>query len=245
MREVTTAVAGKSLISSIAVSSSLLALLAGVFAWLPGLGLRFVAVSLGVFVVAILPLLVLARRHLDTGKFGLANGVTLFRLALTAMLCALLLAPTQPALLWLCIGIATTALLLDGLDGRLARRFDSSSRFGARFDMEVDALLICVLALLAWHFERAGIWVLAAGLLRYIFVAAAVVLPWLRAELPERLRRKTVCILQSTLLLVCMGPIIRADFAPWIAACGVALLVWSFALDIAWLFTNRRGELQS
>ena len=141
--------------------------------------------------------------------------------------------------------IATTTLLLDGVDGRLARRFDTSSRFGARFDMEVDALLICVLALLAWHFERAGIWVLAAGLLRYIFVAAAVVIPWMREELPESLRRKTVCILQSTLLLVCMGPIIRADFAPWIAASGVALLVWSFALDIAWLFTHQRRGVQS
>lgn len=244
MREVTTAVPDRSLISSVVVSSGLLALLAGFFAWLPGLGIRFVAVSLGLFVVASLPLLILARRHLDTQTFGIANGVTLFRLALTAMLCALLLAPTHPVSLWLCIGIATTTLLLDGVDGRLARRFDTSSRFGARFDMEVDALLICVLALLAWHFERAGIWVLTAGLLRYIFVAAAVVVPWMRAELPESLRRKTVCILQSTLLLVCMGPIIKADFAPWIAACGVALLVWSFALDIAWLFTHqRRGAL--
>lgn len=237
--------AGRSIISSVAVSGSLLALLAGIFAWLPGLGVRFFVLSLGLFIVASVPLSFLARRHLDTKFFGLANSVTLFRLALTAMLCALLLAPAQPVLLWLCIGIATTALLLDGVDGHIARKSATSSRFGARFDMEVDALLICVLALLAWHFERAGVWVLAAGLLRYIFVAAAVVVPWMRAELPESLRRKAVCILQSTLLLVCMGPIIKADFAPWIAASGVALLVWSFAVDIAWLFAHQRGGVRA
>ena len=42
-------------------------------------------------------------------------------------------------------------VLLDGVDGRLARKYGASSRFGARFDMEVDAVLICVLALLAWR----------------------------------------------------------------------------------------------
>ena len=51
-----------------------------------------------------------------------------------------------------------------------------TSAFGARFDMEVDALLIQVLAVLAWQWDKAGPWVLMSGLLRYVFVAAGWVL---------------------------------------------------------------------
>lgn len=229
----------RSLLLSALLSSVVLASLAAAFSRLPGLGPGFVATSLGLFAAAIVPLLFFAWQHFDARRFGVANSVTMLRLALTAMLSAMLLAPVQTLFLWVCIGVATTILLLDGVDGKLARKYGTSSRFGARFDMEVDAILICVLALLAWHFERAGVWVLAAGLLRYVFVGAAAVFPWMRAPLPASLRRKSVCILQSTTLLICMGPIVPAAIAPWVAAAGVALLVWSFAADVGWLYLHR------
>jgi phosphatidylglycerophosphate synthase len=197
------------------------------------------------FMVAVLPLVLLARRHLDLPSFGPANAVTLLRLALTAMLSALLFVPVSDAALWFCIGVATCTLLLDGVDGRLARRLAAQSRFGARFDMEVDAVLVLVLALLTWHFDRAGIWVLAAGALRYLFVAAATALPWLRAQLPSSLRRKTICIVQSTTLLICLGPIIPIELAHWVAAAGVALLSWSFATDTVWLYRQRNSEVRA
>lgn len=235
----------RSLMLNVLLSCALLALLAATFSPLPGLGIDFVAISLGIFIAASLPLLFFAWRHLESTSFGPANGVTLLRLALTAMLLALTIAPAGTALLWLCIGVATATLLLDGLDGRLARKYGSSSPFGARFDMEVDAILICVLALLAWHFERAGVWVLTAGLLRYVFVGAATILPWLRAALPPSIRRKTVCILQSITLLVCMGPIIPAVLAPWIAAGGIALLTWSFAIDVLWLYERQHRGVRA
>ena len=38
------------------------------------------------------------------------------------------------------------ALLLDAVDGGVARRTGTVSGFGARFDMEVDAFLILVLS---------------------------------------------------------------------------------------------------
>src|ERR1700722_14469309 len=75
--------------------------------------------------------------------------------------------------------IATVALVLDGVDGWLARRCGEASEFGARFDMETDALLILGIATLAWHFDKAGPWILAAGWMRYMFVAASGVLPWM------------------------------------------------------------------
>ena len=67
----------------------------------------------------------------------------------------------------LAMALATVVAVLDGIDGWLARRTGMASDFGARFDMETDAALIMVLALLAWQFGKAGVWVLASGLLRY------------------------------------------------------------------------------
>ncbi|MEZ5583441.1 MAG: CDP-alcohol phosphatidyltransferase family protein [Candidatus Competibacteraceae bacterium] len=73
---------------------------------------------------------------------------------------------------WLMILIAISVVLLDGVDGWLARRSNTVSDFGARFDMETDALLIAVLALLVWRLDKVGVWILLAGALRYLFVAA-------------------------------------------------------------------------
>ena len=232
--------ARKSLLYSVLLSAGALSALALAASRLPGFGGKFVAVSLLGFVLAVVPLTILAGRRLDAPRFGAANGVTLLRLALTAMLAALLLVPGNDAAAWLCIAVATAVLLLDGVDGRLARRLRAQSRFGARFDMEVDALLILVLAVLVWHFGRAGIWVLSAGVLRYLFVAAAYLAPWMAAPLPVSVRRKAVCIAQSTTLLVCLAPIVPAPVAPWIAGAGIALLLWSFLLDTLWLHAQRR-----
>ena len=59
------------------------------------------------------------------------------------------------------MALATVALVLDGVDGRVARRTGTVSAFGARFDMEVDAFLILVLSVCVA--AQVGWWVLAIG----------------------------------------------------------------------------------
>ncbi|GAA4940924.1 hypothetical protein GCM10023238_03240 [Streptomyces heliomycini] len=44
------------------------------------------------------------------------------------------------------MGLTAVALILDGVDGKVARRTGTSTPLGARFDMEVDAFLILVLS---------------------------------------------------------------------------------------------------
>ena len=85
-----------------------------------------------------------------------------------------------PAVAWTAVVVSTIAALLDVADGWVARRTGTSTAFGARFDMEVDALLVMVLSVLAWRWDKAGSWVLLSGLLRYAFVAAGWLLPWLQ-----------------------------------------------------------------
>ena len=85
---------------------------------------------------------------------------------------------------------ASVALVLDAVDGWVARRTHSASALGARFDMEVDAFLILVLSV--YVARSTGWWVLAIGIARYAFVAAGWLLPWLRGPLPPRYWRKVV-----------------------------------------------------
>lgn len=172
--------------------------------------------------------------HLPYDRPGPANQVTLLRLALTALLGGLL-GETSPNLPWVAFAIAGTVLVLDGVDGWLARRGGWSSRFGARFDMETDALLVVLMAMLVWQFDKAGAWVLLAGAMRYLFVGAGFAWPWLRRPLPDSGRRKTVCVLQILSLLAALLPLVPTPMSAGIAAVGLLLLTGSFLTDVAWL----------
>jgi phosphatidylglycerophosphate synthase len=182
----------------------------------------------------------LAARHLRAPKFGAANSVTLARAALAVLLVALLGATPTPALGWLLVGLGTAAVALDGVDGALARRRNEAGAFGARFDMETDALLILVLAALVAQHDKAGPWILAAGLLRYLFVAASWVLPWLGATLPPSRRRQSVCVVQIVSLLGALAPAVVHPASAALALVGLAALAWSFAVDVHWLARHAR-----
>jgi phosphatidylglycerophosphate synthase len=196
-----------------------------------------------------LPLAVIVYRRLpsdDPGPgVGRANRVTLGRAALAVPVAALLIAPElDAATRWWIIGVSTTVLVLDGVDGAVARRYGAGTRFGARFDMEVDAALILVLALLVWRSGRVGAWVILIGAMRYLFVAAALVRPELGTELPESRRRKVVCVVQGVVLLVALGPIVSLSLAFWATAGGLAALAYSFGVDVHWALRSaatRRG----
>jgi len=135
--------------------------------------------------------------------------------------------------------VAAVVTALDGLDGWLARRTKMSSPFGARFDMEVDAALIFVLSILACKYGKAGTWLLAAGLMRYVFVAAGRLWPWMRGPLPQTQRAKIICIVQVCALIVLMIPQVRPPISSVVALAGVALLSYSFLIDTLWLWDHR------
>ncbi|MEU5247093.1 CDP-alcohol phosphatidyltransferase family protein, partial [Streptomyces asoensis] len=90
-----------------------------------------------------------------------------------------------------------------------------------------------------------GPWVLLIGAMRYVFVAAARVAPWLNAPLPPSTARKTVAALQGVLLLLA-----GADLLPYAATFAVVLLalgslVWSFGRDVLWLWRTSRVAAQA
>ena len=174
-------------------------------------------------------------------RFGPANYVTTVRAVLVAGVAALIVLPQAPRVLWFAIGTATMVALLDGVDGWLARRTRMLSEFGARFDMETDAALILVLSVLVWQHGKAGGWVLLCGLMRYGFVAAGWLLPWLRRPLRSTRRGKAVAVCQVVGLNVALAPIVPMPQSAVVAAVTLAALAWSFAVDIVWLARLKPG----
>lgn len=168
---------------------------------------------------------------------GPANRITLARAAMILPLAALLLHPEALDVRgrWWVVVLGTTIMILDGFDGWMARRTGTDTLFGARFDMETDALLMLVLSALVWVEDRAGAWVLLIGAMRYLFVGAGRLLPALRAPLFPSRRRKVVCVVQGAGLLICLAPIVADRSAVTVAAVALASLAWSFGVDTAWL----------
>jgi phosphatidylglycerophosphate synthase len=203
------------------------------------LGPGFAAKVAAAFVIGLALARPLLRAHVPHAAFGAANGVTLARMAMAALLAGLLGEGATPALAATVLLIGIPALALDGVDGWLARRSRMASEFGARFDMETDAALLLILCTLAWQFDKAGAWILAAGLMRYGFVAAAWVWPPLRRPLPPSIRRKSVCVVQIIALFVVIAPFVPRGASVAVAAASLALLAWSFAVDVRWLARQR------
>jgi phosphatidylglycerophosphate synthase len=173
--------------------------------------------------------------HHPFRSFGPANHVTTFRAALVALAAGLVGELSTDAVAWAAAGLGVGATMLDGVDGWVARRTSMASAFGARYDMELDALLIMVLAVIAWQTGKAGAWILLAGAMRYLFVAASYLWRWLDSPLPPSVRRKAVCVIQIAGLGVVVSPFVTGSASATIAAATLALLSWSFGVDVIWL----------
>lgn len=208
------------------------------------LGGNFAAAALLAYGVGAAIVLLRVRAWHPFPGFGLPNLVTTLRLALTALVAGLAadaaaVAAAGDAWLWMFVGLTLLALALDGVDGWAARRTGIASAFGARYDLEVDALLILLLAIVAWRLDKAGSWVVAIGLLRYGFVAAAWAWPWLEAPLPGSYRRKGLCVVQVSVLCMLLAPWLVAPLSEALAALALLALLGSFAVDVRWLYRRR------
>ncbi|WP_106123755.1 CDP-alcohol phosphatidyltransferase family protein [Nesterenkonia sandarakina] len=172
-----------------------------------------------------------------------ADRITLLRVGLIGGLTAaavLILAEAIPARSWALAVVIGVALLLDAVDGAVARRTHSSSASGARLDMEADAAALLVVSLIAA--VTVGWWVVGIGAMRYLYVAAARIRPPLRGELGYSLFRRTVAAIQASVLWVAMLPLTPVPFAAAITAIALTLLIISFTRDAIHLERSAQRE---
>jgi phosphatidylglycerophosphate synthase len=173
-------------------------------------------------------------------RLGPADWVTLARATLAVVVAALVAGSfDQPAPVTLLVSLTALALVLDAVDGWVARRTRTTAALGAHFDAEVDAFLILVLSV--YVARSAGAWVLAIGAARYVFLAAGWPLPWLRQPLPPRYWRKVVAATQGIVLAIVAADILPPALTQAALLAALALLAESFGRDVWWLWGHRHA----
>lgn len=178
----------------------------------------------------------LTRDGLD--GLGPADRVTLTRAMLACGVAALTADSFgRPAAVTTLVSMTVVALVLDWVDGWVARRTKTASRLGARFDMEVDAFLILVLSV--YVARTTGAWVLAIGAARYALLAAGWLLPWLRATAPPRPWCRVVAAIQGVVLAVAAADVLPRFLTVAALAVALAVLTVSFGREVWWLWRHR------
>jgi phosphatidylglycerophosphate synthase len=159
------------------------------------------------------------------GQFGAANALTALRLALILGLVPV----SAPSPGKVAASLALGVFALDGVDGFIARRRGEVSAFGAHFDLEVDALFVLVGSLLLYQHERLGAFILAAGLLRYVYVLLLAVVPAAGETPRSRLGRHGFSAIAVAL---CAGLWPLAPVYRQLSVAALALLAVSFATSL-------------
>ena len=178
----------------------------------------------------------LARRPGE--RLGPASWVTLTRATIAVGVAALVadsFANDTPVALL--VTFSSIALALDLADGWVARRTETTTALGARFDGEVDAFLI--LALSAYAAPIYGRWVLAIGAARYLFLAGEWLLPWMRAPLPPRRWRRVVAATQGVVLTIAAAEVLPHTATQVLLAAALGLLALSMGECVWWLRRRR------
>ncbi|HXS64661.1 MAG TPA: CDP-alcohol phosphatidyltransferase family protein [Streptosporangiaceae bacterium] len=169
-----------------------------------------------------------------------ADWVTLTRAVLAAGVAGLVAdSLSRPVSIPALVALSIVALILDAVDGLVARRTGTTTPLGARLDGEVDAFLILLLAIIVS--EDYGAWVLAIGAARYVFLLAGWLMPWLAAPLPPRFWRKTVAAVQGIVLTAAASGVPGRLIGMVAVVIALLLLTESFGRDVIWLYRADAG----
>ncbi|HKC26641.1 MAG TPA: CDP-alcohol phosphatidyltransferase family protein [Jatrophihabitans sp.] len=220
------------------------AALLGIVAGTAGLGLGGWLVGLVVGWAAT-ALMAVARLRSEKPAIFPADWVTLTRALLSAGVAGLVAdSMNRSVSITAIVTLATIALVLDAVDGPVARWTYTASPLGARFDGEVDALLILLLSIEVFQvYGTLASWVLVIGAARYLLLLGGWLVPWLATPLPPRYWRKVVAAAQGIALGVAVSGVVNPFTSLLLVGVALALLIESFGRDIIWLFRVGAGPL--
>jgi len=185
-------------------------------------------------------LLVTARMRSDQPAIFPADWVTLTRTLLIAGIAGLVADSFGgPVSVTALVTLSIVALVLDAVDGQVARLTGTATPLGARIDGEVDAFLILLLSIAVS--QDYGGWVLLMGAARYALLIAGWLIPWLAAPLPPRYWRKVVAAVQGIVLTVAASGLVERRTGMIAVAAALLLLAESFGHDVIWLYRTGAG----
>jgi phosphatidylglycerophosphate synthase len=173
-------------------------------------------------------------------RLGPADWVTFARATLAVGVAALVAESFHhPAPVAMLVSLAALALVLDAVDGWVARHTRTTA-LGARFDGEADAFLILILSV--YVARSAGAWVLLIGAARYLFLAVGWLAPWMRGPVAPRHWRKVVAATQGIVLTIAAADVLPLALTRTVLIVALALLGESFGRDVWCLWSNRHAD---
>jgi phosphatidylglycerophosphate synthase len=223
--------------------------MAAMRAWLNGHALRMIAAAaaavwlqdgIAVAVAAALSVAVLIRGQLGylaglSSAGGHANLLTLLRLC---MVCAAAVAIGRAPTGWV-LSLLAGNVMLDTLDGLIARKLSQESAFGSVFDRETDGIFVLVAYL--YFCLDAGIspWILIPGLMPYLYHLAE----WgLGARAGGEKRQRWAALLAGVNFVLLLAAIAAPiAYRPFLLAVSVGVVMFSFAIGFGRLLGNRRA----
>lgn len=166
-------------------------------------------------------------------KIGYANIITLFRLFL---LIVLAFYHTDIENLFLFFTFLFL-IILDGIDGYIARRFHQTSEMGECLDMETDAFMVLVLSWIHFSEGRLGYWILIPGSLKYFYTVLFYFKEWGNKEF---LRKKIRALIAVVFFVSLITPFVFASsISQPICMVASMLIIISFGLSAVLKFLNR------
>jgi phosphatidylglycerophosphate synthase len=164
-------------------------------------------------------------KDFGSSRIGMANWITLTRLLIVFFVF------TQAMYLsdLMLFGVILIVIIMDGVDGSVARKLGQSSDVGENLDMETDAFMVLVLSWLHFNNNDIGIWILLPGGFRYFYGIAFF---WFSNPplLPSKKIRSTIAVIYFVALLT---PFLLTRFwyEPILLISGVGIMI-SFGVSI-------------
>jgi CDP-diacylglycerol--glycerol-3-phosphate 3-phosphatidyltransferase len=151
---------------------------------------------------------------------GVANTVTMVRGGLYAVVAGFVLVPPEMAASWIPAACYGTGVVLDRVDGYLARTVGRETALGARLDMAFDTFGFVAAPLVAVVWGTLPVWYLSLSAARFLYRGGC---EWRRFrgrpvfDLPESDVRQPLAGIQMLFLTVALVPAVPASLV-WAAA---------------------------
>ena len=164
-------------------------------------------------------------RSVDTTRIvstlvGLANGLTVLRGGLYAVVAGFVVVPPSTGLAWLPAICYGAGAVLDRLDGAVARTVGEQTELGTRLDMAFDTFGFVAAPLVAVLWGRLPVWYLSISAARYLFLS---VIYWRQYrdrpvyDTPDSNLGKYLAGVQMAFITVALVPTVPAALV-WTAA---------------------------
>ena len=188
--------------------------------------------------------------HYNMHKFTRASHITFIRIILSIVMLSLALNSFFDTSIYgelyflnIFIFLAFIALILDGADGFIARKYKESNSFGIAFDQEADNLMLLILSLSIYLNKNINIIIFLIPIYRYIFILFMYRFLWLKRELPKSFLRKFICIFTSILLIISHISYLDEYIVINIVFFALFIITFSFAKDIIWLYRKKNENM--